>query len=130
MANSRITIEIIESSESTDANEFDIESYKLGTDPAFPDEIQNESIGKKSFLIVMNAKLVEFHRLSASSMLGTIFPKVKIRSYEVRDDDTSSRSFEHTFDDARPINFQLNSGPSGLAGHVTFIYGKAEASEF
>src|SRR3954447_3525472 len=130
MDNQKITMEVSESSEAIEAvaaNEFDLESFKLGEDPVFPAELQDENIGKKSFLIVMSTMPVEFHRLTSSSMLGKTFPKVWIRTYSLGDDESFAKSSEYAFSDARPASFQLKSHlGGGSSGYVTFTYQKAE----
>jgi hypothetical protein len=129
MANSKFTMEISESGERAQENEFALESYTLGADPAFPEEVRNVNVGEKSFLIAMSAKLVEFHRLTSSSLMGKRFPKVWIRSYQVQDDESTSKAAEYEFEDAQPIAFKMNSGFEGLSGLVTFVYGKASTSQ-
>ena len=129
MANAKITMEISESGERAEENEFALESYMIGADPVFPEDVQNEKVGEKSFLISMSAKFVEFHRLTSSSLMRKRFPKVWIRTYEAQDDESTTKTAEYEFDDAQPISFKLNSGFEGLSGLITFVYGKASTSQ-
>ena len=126
MANSKLTMELSDSGEAVEANEFPLESYTFGSDEVFPEETRNPAIGEKIFMIGMSAKLTEFHHLSSSSMLGTTFPKVWVRSYASEGDETKTKTAEFAFENARPIAFELKSNPAGLFGFVTFAYSKAE----
>lgn len=119
-------MELSDSGEALEANEFALESYTLGSDEVFPEEVRNPAIGEKVFQITMSAKVVEFHRLTGSSLVGTTFPKIWIRRYDTKEDESREKMAEYSFDNARPTGFQLKSDFRGLSGLITFVYKKAE----